>query len=77
MSPHQFRRQREKEMGNLGFPEMVVIMIVALLFFGTGKLPEIGKSRARVFRNSRRLWQKPNQAQKMKTAKSLRLKMVI
>ena len=31
-------------MGNLGFPEMRVIVVVALLFFGPGKLPEIGKS---------------------------------
>ncbi len=31
-------------MGNLGFPEMLVILVVALLVFGPGKLPEIGKS---------------------------------
>ncbi len=31
-------------MGNLGFPEMVVILVIALIFFGPGKLPEIGKS---------------------------------
>ena len=31
-------------MGNLGFPEMLVILVIALVFFGPGKLPEIGKS---------------------------------
>ncbi len=31
-------------MGNLGFPEMLVILVVALVVFGPGKLPEIGKS---------------------------------
>jgi sec-independent protein translocase protein TatA len=31
-------------MGNLGFPEMLVIFVIALVFFGPGKLPEIGKS---------------------------------
>ncbi len=31
-------------MGNLGFPEMLVILVIALIFFGPGKLPEIGKS---------------------------------
>ncbi len=31
-------------MGNLGFQEMMVILVIALLVFGPGKLPEIGKS---------------------------------
>ncbi len=31
-------------MGNLGFPEILVIVVVALVIFGPGKLPEIGKS---------------------------------
>jgi sec-independent protein translocase protein TatA len=31
-------------MGNLGFPELMVILVVALIFFGPKKLPEIGKS---------------------------------
>ncbi len=31
-------------MGNLGFQEMLVILVIALVVFGPGKLPEIGKS---------------------------------
>jgi len=31
-------------MGNLGFQEMIIILVVALLVFGPKKLPEIGKS---------------------------------
>ncbi len=31
-------------MGNLGFPELVIIVVIALLVFGPGKMPEIGKS---------------------------------
>ncbi len=31
-------------MGNVGFPEMLVILVIALIFFGPRKLPEIGKS---------------------------------
>jgi TatA/E family protein of Tat protein translocase len=30
--------------GSIGMPELILIFIVALLFFGPKKLPEIGKS---------------------------------
>ncbi|MFC4452955.1 twin-arginine translocase TatA/TatE family subunit [Deinococcus sonorensis] len=31
-------------MPNLGFPEIMIILVVALLIFGPKKLPELGKS---------------------------------
>jgi TatA/E family protein of Tat protein translocase len=31
-------------MGPIGFPELIVIFIIALLVFGPKKLPELGKS---------------------------------
>ncbi|MEO6324907.1 MAG: twin-arginine translocase TatA/TatE family subunit [Thermoanaerobaculia bacterium] len=31
-------------MGNLGMPELILIMVLALILFGPKKLPEIGKS---------------------------------
>ncbi len=31
-------------MGNIGFPEMLFIFVVALLVFGPKKLPELGRS---------------------------------
>lgn len=31
-------------MGNIGFPELIVILVIALIVFGAGKLPEIGSA---------------------------------
>jgi sec-independent protein translocase protein TatA len=41
-------------MGNIGFPEMLVIFIVALLVFGPKRLPELGKSLGRGISEFRR-----------------------
>jgi sec-independent protein translocase protein TatA len=34
-------------LGNIGIPELILILVVALVIFGPGKLPEIGKSLGR------------------------------
>jgi sec-independent protein translocase protein TatA len=31
-------------MGDIGFPELIVILVIALVLFGGGKLPEVGRS---------------------------------
>jgi sec-independent protein translocase protein TatA len=41
-------------MPNIGVPELVVIMVLALLLFGAGKLPEVGRSLGRAVREFKR-----------------------
>jgi TatA/E family protein of Tat protein translocase len=36
--------------GNIGLPEMLVIMAIALLVFGPKKLPEVGRSLGKAMR---------------------------
>lgn len=38
-------------MGGLGAPELILILIIALVLFGPGKLPEIGKALGRGVRD--------------------------
>ncbi len=40
--------------GNIGFPELLIILAVALLIFGPKKLPEVGRSIGKALREFRR-----------------------
>ena len=40
--------------GNIGFPELLAILAIALLIFGPKKLPEVGRSIGRALREFRR-----------------------
>jgi sec-independent protein translocase protein TatA len=37
-------------MGDIGVPELIVILVIALAVFGPGRLPEIGRSLGRSLR---------------------------
>lgn len=41
-------------MFNLGMPELILILIIALVVFGPGKLPEVGKAVGRGIQEFRR-----------------------
>jgi sec-independent protein translocase protein TatA len=41
-------------MGDLGFPEILVIVIIVLLLFGPRKLPELGSSFGKAIRGFKR-----------------------
>ncbi len=41
-------------LGNLGFTEIMIVMVVVLLFFGAKRLPEIGSSMGRGIREFQR-----------------------
>jgi sec-independent protein translocase protein TatA len=38
-------------MGNIGLPELIVILIIILVIFGAGKLPQIGEALGKSIRN--------------------------
>ena len=38
-------------MGSLGMPELIVILVIALVVFGAGKLPQIGENMGKAIRN--------------------------
>lgn len=40
-------------MGDIGFPELLVILVIALLVFGPGRVPEMGRSLGRALREFR------------------------
>jgi sec-independent protein translocase protein TatA len=41
-------------LGGMGLPELVIILVIILIIFGTGKLPEIGGSLGKGIRNFRK-----------------------
>ena len=44
-------------LGGVGMPELIVILVIVLIIFGAGKLPEIGEGLGKGIRNFRK-WTK-------------------
>ncbi len=41
----------EEKMGSLGMPELLVILVIVVVIFGAGKLPQIGENLGKAIRN--------------------------
>jgi sec-independent protein translocase protein TatA len=46
-------------MGSIGMPELIVILVIAVIFFGPGKLPEIGNSIGKAIRSFKKSMEEP------------------
>jgi len=52
-------------MPNIGLPELLIIVVIALVFFGPGKLPELGSAMGKAIRGFKKSVSDPdNQAGK-------------
>jgi sec-independent protein translocase protein TatA len=47
-------------MFGIGMPEMIVILIVALVIFGPGKLPDLGNSIGKAIRGFKKAMEEPD-----------------
>ena len=42
-------------MGSIGMPELIIILVIALVVFGAGKLPQIGENMGKAIRNFKKM----------------------
>ncbi len=47
-------------MGGIGMPELIVILVIALIFFGPGKLPDLGNSLGKAIRGFKKALEEPD-----------------
>jgi sec-independent protein translocase protein TatA len=47
-------------MFGIGMPELIVILVIALIFFGPGKLPDLGSSIGKAIRGFKKAVEEPD-----------------
>ena len=45
--------------GGIGIPELIIILVIALIFFGPGKLPELGSTIGKAIRGFKKAMAEP------------------
>jgi sec-independent protein translocase protein TatA len=45
--------------GSIGMPELIIILVIALIFFGPGKLPEVGSMIGKAIRGFKKAMEEP------------------
>jgi sec-independent protein translocase protein TatA len=50
--------------GTLGFPEIVLILVIVLVIFGTNRIPEVGRGLGEGIRNFKKAMKDENDADK-------------
>jgi sec-independent protein translocase protein TatA len=47
--------------GSIGMPELMIILVIALIFFGPGKLPELGSMIGKAIRSLKKGMDEPEE----------------
>ena len=50
--------------GGIGMPELIIILVIVLVIFGAGKLPEIGSGIGKAIKNFRHATSDPEKLEK-------------
>jgi len=45
--------------GGIGIPELIIVLVIALIFFGPGKLPELGSSIGKAIKGFKKSMEEP------------------